>query len=442
MLAGDVRDPPAAVVEMLRVATVVVVNNVVFDEPLNQAIFRLLKAVLPEACRVISFRDCFPRLRASRDHYVSPDHLLSRFNLPPHSFLSEPNCASWTSSPIRYFVYSVVPENPHAALSMTRRAQLPPEELQRHLDEIAAWRVRCEELARRGIEAEWNELVVECEATGGQPEEKRRRPNKSRSDHHRRASAPAPEHRAAPAMPVSRKPHWEYIEEKAFFLPPSPDRPRGRRRAALEAAGGGDDIQTRGLDARHKAIIRQRPTAADTKTPVMTRRQRRMQGAEVVELRKTVIWVVPEGLENEDYCCICCVGGVLLCCDGICYRSFHLACLNLEQAPEGEFLCELCKANVYSGEQCCDSCGIQGLISVQCKCGKNFHADCIGVDSGSLEEFVCLQCEQEKNAASENVNDVAVVVASPAATDVVVSVVVVEDHHLDVPQNNQDAIIN
>jgi hypothetical protein len=52
---GDVRQPEEELVKTLREATIVIVNNVVFDEALNQSIFKLLKLVLPEGCRLCSF---------------------------------------------------------------------------------------------------------------------------------------------------------------------------------------------------------------------------------------------------------------------------------------------------------------------------------------------------------------------------------------------------
>jgi hypothetical protein len=93
--------------------------------------------------RVVSFRDCFPRLRLSSDHYVSSDHLLSRFNLPPHQFVSEPNCASWTGSPVRYLIYTVVPENPHGDFRRSRLAALPPEQMALRAARLASWRQVC-----------------------------------------------------------------------------------------------------------------------------------------------------------------------------------------------------------------------------------------------------------------------------------------------------------
>jgi hypothetical protein len=133
--------------------------------------------------------------------------------------------------------------------------------------------------------------------------------------------------------------------------------------------------------------------------PRLTRRQRRQRGEEIVELRKTVIWTSPEA--SEDYCCVCCDGGELLCCDGNCFRSFHIACLGLDSLPEGDYLCEKCaESSQYEGQHECDSCGIRGLTDVQCGCGSHCHSDCVGVSFGSLE-FVCAPCSRGEVRVAE-----------------------------------------
>ncbi len=378
LYCGDVRRPPEGLVAALREATVVVVNNVVFDEPLNQDIFRLLKSILRQGCRVLSFRDCFPRLRASKDHYVSRDHLLSRFNLPPHQFVSEPNVASWTCSPVRYLIYTVIPENPNGDFRPFRQSHLSPEEVRLKQAEIAAWRMECTELARAGVDGDYSEVEVLLEKPA---------PQKKKSKKRAKPEPPPPRPRRAAAAPKARKPHWEYVEEKAFFLPPSPEGKRKKK--------GGDEIQTRNLTSRHKAIIRERPSADVVEEPLMTRNQRRQKGEEVVELRKTVIWTAPE--HADDYCCVCCDGGELICCDGVCYRAFHLACSGLAAVPEGDFLCDKCgRDRAYEGEQECDSCGIRGLTDVRCACGLHFHADCVGLSANGPLHFTCSTCKQRE----------------------------------------------
>ncbi len=358
---GDIRAPEPELVQALSEATIVVVNNVVFDEPLNQSIFKLLKSVLRLGCRVLSFRDCFPRLRLSQ--FVSSDHLLSRFNLPPFQFVSEPNCASWTGSPVRYLIYVVVPDSPISRPN--RRSELSPSELEMYEAQLESWRQLCSDLARAGVAGE----LPEQNSAAPEAEPKLKKSKKQKSHRREAVAAPPPRprrERAAP--PVARKPHWEYIEEKAFFLPPSPDR-ISRKNSKKQAA----DIQTRGIhSSNHRAIIRELPRLSESDSTVMTRRQRQLRGEEVgffflsfvfvcckkkkktkkkvVELRKTVIWTDPEG-GNEDYCCVCFDGGDLLCCDGVCFRSFHSQCIGLQEIPEGEFVCDLCsRSHPFDGQ--------------------------------------------------------------------------------------------
>jgi hypothetical protein len=45
---------------------------------------------------------------------------------------------------------------------------------------------------------------------------------------------------------------------------------------------------------------------------------------------------------NEDECAACGDGGELLLCDG-CPAAFHLFCVGLAAAPEGEWLCGDCR---------------------------------------------------------------------------------------------------
>lgn len=82
---------------------------------------------LSHATCYVDLKNCFPRLRVAENHYISPDHPLSAFHLPPHQFLctfwvdvvfcfvlfifflAECNEVSWTASPVRYLVYVVIP---------------------------------------------------------------------------------------------------------------------------------------------------------------------------------------------------------------------------------------------------------------------------------------------------------------------------------------------
>lgn len=87
------------------------INNVVFDESLNLRIVNLLTNELREGAKVICFSDFFPR---RREH--SKDPKMSRLHHPPFRFSGPANSASWTASPLDYFVYTVVPPCPSGAL--------------------------------------------------------------------------------------------------------------------------------------------------------------------------------------------------------------------------------------------------------------------------------------------------------------------------------------
>lgn len=108
-------------------------------------------------------------------------------------------------------------------------------------------------------------------------------------------------------------------------------------------------------------------------------------------------------------------GGVLLCCDGPCLRSFHLRCIEIDEVPEDDYICSECQ----TGSHPCFACGqfgagpAAGSISKEenvgaaaadfpgtrvCSdktCGKFYHAACIrrapGATSvkGSSQHFLC-----------------------------------------------------
>ncbi len=49
-----------------------------------------------------------------------------------------------------------------------------------------------------------------------------------------------------------------------------------------------------------------------------------------------------EQTQHEEQCGLCGGEGELLCCDG-CPAAFHLACVGLAAAPEGDWFCAVCK---------------------------------------------------------------------------------------------------
>jgi len=50
--------------------------------------------------------------------------------------------------------------------------------------------------------------------------------------------------------------------------------------------------------------------------------------------------VIDDG--NADHCFACKGGGELLCCDA-CEKAFHLACVNLQEVPSGDWFCRYCE---------------------------------------------------------------------------------------------------
>jgi hypothetical protein len=51
--------------------------------------------------------------------------------------------------------------------------------------------------------------------------------------------------------------------------------------------------------------------------------------------------------DDEEGCCICCDGGSLIVCDGGerlpgCGKNFHIACIDREEVPEGDWICQAC----------------------------------------------------------------------------------------------------
>ncbi|KAJ7977090.1 Chromodomain-helicase-DNA-binding protein 4 [Quillaja saponaria] len=53
---------------------------------------------------------------------------------------------------------------------------------------------------------------------------------------------------------------------------------------------------------------------------------------------------------SDDMCAVCGDGGDLILCDG-CPRAFHSACLDLQYAPEGNWLCLNCRDNTGTGKE-------------------------------------------------------------------------------------------
>uniref|UniRef100_A0A7N0VI94 Uncharacterized protein n=1 Tax=Kalanchoe fedtschenkoi TaxID=63787 RepID=A0A7N0VI94_KALFE len=76
-----------------------------------------------------------------------------------------------------------------------------------------------------------------------------------------------------------------------------------------------------------------------------------------------------EDPKNDDLCAICHWAGDLMMCDG-CPASFHMACLGLQEIPDGDWFCPSC---------CCAFCGRGELKE----------------NIGKTEVFRCYQCEHQ-----------------------------------------------
>lgn len=98
---------------------------------------------------------------------------------------------------------------------------------------------------------------------------------------------------------------------------------------------------------------------------------------------------------NESSCSVCEEGGRLLCCEGGCFRSFHLHCLGLTDLPAGVFVCDACETGV---ETClyCHQLGatVEMLVCSHEQCSKAFHKQCArelprATDNIKQDGFVC-----------------------------------------------------
>ena len=83
-------------------------------------------------------------------------------------------------------------------------------------------------------------------------------------------------------------------------------------------------------------------------------------------------------LQNDSWCDLCEEGGVLICCEGGCTRSFHPSCLGLGCVPKGKFVCDFCKTDT---EVCflCGGTATSKADMLKCEhpgCGKFYHKRC------------------------------------------------------------------
>jgi GNAT superfamily N-acetyltransferase len=150
------------------------------------------------------------------------------------------------------------------------------------------------------------------------------------------------------------------------LVPAGPLRLRGSRPRAPQ--GGCRAICSLGTACAEVACAAAVPNAGGR-----ARKRLRKEGAAVPA------WLEPfcGGDQNEDVCAVCEEGGALLCCEGQCSRSFHLACIGLLKTPE-QLICKFC---THGQEECflckdkqphtsMDRCVVPG-------CGKYYCSKCV-----------------------------------------------------------------
>uniref|UniRef100_A0A7S1TFG5 Histone-lysine N-methyltransferase n=1 Tax=Compsopogon caeruleus TaxID=31354 RepID=A0A7S1TFG5_9RHOD len=89
---------------------------------------------------------------------------------------------------------------------------------------------------------------------------------------------------------------------------------------------------------------------------------------------------------NEAICAICCFPGDVVCCEGVCLRSFHVECIKLDEIPEGSFICRDCAQTdqvhpcfLCKKQEQTTNGGMRNSTSkcVDNSCGKFYHSSCI-----------------------------------------------------------------
>ena len=82
--------------------------------------------------------------------------------------------------------------------------------------------------------------------------------------------------------------------------------------------------------------------------------------------------------------------GTLLMCDGPCLRSWHMECLDMETAPEGDWLCPDCSSEMHPCAVCGDVSKVDTIGGViKCSvphCPYFFHG-LRALESSRLQHF-------------------------------------------------------
>jgi len=157
-----------------------------------------------------------------------------------------------------------------------------------------------------------------------------------------------------------------------------------KRRCRDRAVARFSDFQgtVQAQEAAKKAARRQRQAAQQAAKATRSSRSSassRMRMAADVDARYTA-----SIRDTLDVCCLCEDGGLLIICDGPCLRSFHLACLGLDDIPGGRrWLCPDCESKSHI----CLACGEVGDDNVpgpngvfKCQkrlCGRFYHRECV-----------------------------------------------------------------
>ena len=122
---------------------------------------------------------------------------------------------------------------------------------------------------------------------------------------------------------------------------------------------------------------------------------------------------------NHDYHCDICLGweGTLVCCDGSCRRSFHLACLGMDEEDndeEEEWLCNLCKVGAKRCMICSDSQDSENMIHCKVEsCKKYFHRDCLKTWNCEVDAAGRFTCPRHTCKACNQVRERSVAQATP-----------------------------
>ncbi|XP_020578778.1 uncharacterized protein LOC110023627 [Phalaenopsis equestris] len=92
-------------------------------------------------------------------------------------------------------------------------------------------------------------------------------------------------------------------------------------------------------------------------------------------------------LEADEICTVCQDGGMILLCD-LCPSVFHLACIGLEDVPEGQWFCPSCRCGLCGfSEFNCDTDSFTHNSGIYCdQCERQYHVGCLQKQGLQLNE--------------------------------------------------------